>query len=556
MDNIDVKRIVIYKASSCLGTVFQEIALAYRIARQAGDVLFVAQSDADAKDWSVTRGEHALMSIPGIVAMQKADKYWKTQLRWMFADKFLIISGPGENAAQSKQVRFLHTDESHLQAFESGRLAEFEERMSKRWDRQSVHATTAPNAGKEIDVFFNEGNQDHWHHRCPKCQKLIWMLWEERSIEKYGMRVIHWEDKQSDTATLDSIKVICPHCENGIYEDKPRDRYELVLSGDYVAMNPDAAKETASLQWSCFAAHWMPWRDHLAKYLTARNAAKLGDLSGIEDFDKKRLCIPWTPRLVSFGKDLGKSDYCKADKWQVDDSVLILTSDYQAGKEGEGSHLWALATQWDANGNSRRLAYEKLSTFSKLREFQLELGIKSNNVCVDSGFDSRTVFRQCSIFQWYAARGSDDEHILHYVKTKNGTISYPMPYSQTERQNGNLGAKRTDKLGVNLSGPLPLGWCLQRVMCNPTLYAMREVLKNGSAGRYFGIASDIGDDYTKQANSWIQVKQTNKITNIEKVFWKKVAPDDHAHDCEVMALMMAMVAGYYPVAKRETETTN
>ena len=90
------------------------------------------------------------------------------------------------------------------------------------------------------------------------------------------------------------------------------------------------------------------------KYLAAIEAAKIGNLTMLENFSKKQLCQSWTPTLPDFGDGIKSQGHKTGDVWEVEDSIKILTADFQAGKSGEGSHIWALVTQWDRHGNSRR----------------------------------------------------------------------------------------------------------------------------------------------------------------------------------------------------------
>lgn len=560
-DDIRVKRLVIYKASSCLGTVLGQIINSKRIACDVGDQIMVCQTDDDAAKWTKTRGKEWLESIPDVARLLKNDKYAQTNDLWLFRHKFLKISGPGITAAQSDQVRYVQTDESHLEAYPPGRLVEWEKRMGARWDRQATHITTAADEGKEVDQFYYQGNQNEWHWRCPSCNELIWPLWEEDAKEQYnGERIFVWTNHQSDTMTLESIHAICPHCQFDT-RDTSRERYALQRDADYVAKNPTAPVEFASFRWSAMgAAHWMPWRDLLAEYLGALNAARQTfDLKPYEDWQKKRLCKSYKPSLPDLGDSHGENNYRLGDEWGTPNTTRILTVDYQAGKAGEGSHLWALVTEWDVEGNSRRISYRKLATWGQLRAMQIELQVESKNTYVDSGYDNRTVFYQCSLFKWYAMRGDSAPELYHTLTmdrhtSKQRVITVSMPYSQPERADGNVGGKRPDKLRSNLHGALPVGWCLAIVMSNPQLYGYLHALQAGAADRYFGVAIDMPVEYTDGFPAFVPVTKKDKSTNLETIFWRKVKAFEHPWDCEVMALVGAMRAGCYPLNKSHSKS--
>ncbi len=548
-DDIACRRLVIFKASSCMGSVLGEIINTKRVLCDVGNQIMICQTDDKAENWSKTRGKQWLKSIGDINRLISNDKYAITNRLWMFRHKWLMISGPGINNAQSDQCRYLQSDESHLEAFGPGCLVEWEKRMGGKWNRQATHITTAPAAGKEIDTFFLAGDQNEWHWRCPKCSKLVWPLWEDDSREHYnGLQVL--------TNFGSAMHFICPHCES-VLPDTSRNRYELVRDGDYVSMNPSAPRETQSFRWSAWgAAHWMSWREHHIEYRAALEAAKLGDLKPIEDFTKKRKCISWKPYLPDFGDERGKNDYKLGDVWAVNESVLILSADFQAGKGSEGAHLWNLVTQWCSNGDSRRLAWRKVETFGLMDATQAEFGVENKNVYIDSGHDNRLVFRECGKRQWYSTRGSDADEIAQVVThvRENGRwrlldkpIKHMMPYSKPEPQSGIVGERQPERLRGLHKGRLPYGWAYCIVMANPALYGYLAALIGGTSGRYFGIASDFPKEYVENMPAFIPVITKDK-RGIEHVTWKKIR-EDHAFDCEVIALVGAMRSGMFPLAK-------
>jgi len=551
LSDIRIKRTVTYKASSALGTVFLQCALAYRLDQCPGNCYLIGSSKDDAAVWSKTRGKKWISRIPSLRDSMSNDKHAVTNSLFQWPHQWLEIQGPGENAQQGRQCTYLFTDESHVEEYTEGALAALEERMSKRWNRHALHNSTAADAGKEVDRFFYMGGQNEFNVRCVQCDKLTWPLWEEDAREHYnGERIF--------TPFNDTILFVCPHCQK-TYEDNSRSRYSLHENGDYVTMNPSHLVENESFRWNCFAFWQTPWIEQLNKYREAIEAAKLGNLEPHENFVKKRLCQSYTPKLPDLGEKSGDTNYALGQPWVVPETTRIITVDYQAGKKGEGSHLWANCTEWENGvGNSRRIAFRRLDTWAQLRAMQLELGVESRNVYVDCGYDDRTVFYQCSIYKWYAIQGSSLQQ-YHTITVDKGTkderkVTVPMPYSQPERANGNVGARQPDKLKTDLRGSLPQGWCLKIVMGNEQLYPLLYALQSGVTGRYFGIARDMPKEYTDGFPAFIPVVEKNKKTNLETVIWRKVKTVDHPWDTEVMALVGAMRASCYPLAKT-SETT-
>ena len=549
-DSISCKRLVIYKASSCMGTVLGQIINVKRWIYDVGDQMMVCQTDDDAGLWAKTRGKNWFRSFPDAMRILSNDKYAMTNDLFIGRHKVLAITGPGISSAQSSQVRFCQSDEAHLESYPNGRLIEFEKRMGGRWDRQGTHITTAPDEGREVDTFFLAGQQDEWHFRCPKCTELFWPLWSDDAKDKYGAEIF--------VTNGEAVSCVCPHCHES-FQDTARERYALVKDGDYVSQNPTASPETRSFRWSVFAAHWISWREMLIESVAAMEAAKLGNLKPLEDFHKKRLCKAWKPFMPNFGGDKGVNDYKLGDVWETtEEKRRFIGADFQAGSGDEGAHIHATCTEYDRLGNSRRVEYRRLDTFEQLHQMAVTLGVmeakldgkltgKGTCVIVDSGHENRLVFRECSKYGWYAYRGSDLEQ-FHIATIDGKQVSHPMPYSVPKPESGIVGEKQPDRLRGVTKGGLPAGWAYCIVGDNNALYGYLSALIGGSSGRYFGIASDMPEFYTANMPAFIAINETDKKTNKAKpITWKRVRKD-HVWDCEVMILALAMKHGFFPLA--------
>lgn len=544
--NIGIKQMVVYKASSCMGTVFAQIATAYRLDQRPGDMIAVAQSDDDAGDWSKTRVRPFLERIPPLMATLKNTTHAITNDLWQWPHQFLILTGPGLFSQNSKQVRYIVTDESHLYA--AGTLTAFDKRMGGRWDRAALHVTTAADEGAEIDGLYYDGKQNEFHHRCVHCHQTIWLLWTDAAKEHYnGESVFKWDENQSEIATLNSIRVICPLCgkENA---NTDRVRFAMQTDGDYVSINPDAPDETQSYRWNCFAAHWINWRDILAEHFAAMAAAKMGDLKKHEDFVKKRECRSYTHQIPDLGIVTPYQDYRIGEIWITEEEKRRIASfDVQ---DAGGLHFWAQVDEFIRNGNSRRLNYDRLGTWEACKEYADHYGVAPSDTFVDYGHRDREVFARCSAYRWYALKSGDEEEFTHVVTIGDGSHRekrpVPKPFSATQTQDS-MSGKSKKNLVIHRNSSLPEGWCYSRLWSKPYLYPMMFALKSGTTGRYYGIAEDINSDYTKQIHSYVPRIDKNKKTGAEKVLWQQVKAQDHAFITSCQCLIGAIIAGYFPM---------
>ena len=544
LDNIEIKEMVIYKASGCMGTVLGQIALAYRISRQLGDMLFVCQTDDDADKWTDTRGRSFLLNCDPVEKMvRKPFDAVKsiTKTRWLFSNKFMVVTGPGINAQNSDQVRFLQTDESHL--YNLGVLAGFDGRMGDRWMRQALHVTTSADEGHDIDQRYHDGKQNEWFHRCTTCHELFWMVWKDAAKMFYnGEQVFRWKNSQSETETLESIVVICPHCQ-AEHKNTSQTRNALSEFADYVPQNPNATIQKQSYRWNRFAAPWLSWSDTLARWLKAIQAAKLGDLKPHEEFVKKVECRSYSPIIPDLGEDCAIGGYSLSDLWIVENKVRIGSVDVQ---DGGGLHFWCQADEFAGNGESRRIDYKKLYTWEDVRKFQLDHSISDNCFYPDAtGRRQREIFMQCVKYRWFALIATDEDEFTHHRTQNKQKLSYPNTfYSMPQMQDSTIGKT---SVKIRAANHLPPGFCLSRLWSKHNVGAILMKLKSSDSPRYYGIASDILPDYKDQLHSYVESIEIVKRTGTPKRFLKQVRLDDHSFSTSSMILVGAMIAGVFPL---------
>lgn len=565
LSNPAIRRMVIYKAASCMGTVFLQCALTYRIERELGHGQVVTQTDEHAGMFTVKRGKPFVLRIPGVEALipknAKGEQklYAITNTHWNFVHKWIKICGPGESHQQSEQVRWLFTDESHLvDSFPDGALTAFEKRMGNAWNRASLHVTTAADKGREVDKFYHEGGQNEFHLRCLNCHELFWPLWEDDAKAKYGKTLFRWlewntqEQPLTESEILDTLRLHCPHCDHA-HQDTMQTRHDLQTHGDYVAMNPGALPENQSYRWNCFAYYPISWREVLTEWLRALRAERMGDLKPMEDFVKKRLCMSYVPTLHNMGETSSGRDYKSGDVWIVDER-LCRTGSFDVQSES-GFHLWAQCDDFRADGSSRRVAFTRLESWAQARQFQLDHNIESEHVGIDTQHRHAETLARCAEWLWYGMRASDEREFLVSVDGKKVPNRFYVDPTLEDAMQGKSIApdiarlrKRTHFPVVKTpTGIVHTGFCFVRAWSKQNVGMLLMRLKDGSAGRYFGVATDLSDDFTEQLHSYIETRETHKKTGAESVVLKQIKHHDHAFSCQSQSIVLAMVAGCFPL---------
>lgn len=552
-DDITCKRLVFLKASSSMGTVALQCMLAKRVSLDAGDILFVAQSDDDAAKFSKTRGKQFMADIGYTSRLLSREKYSVTNNLWLYRGKFVAIEGPGENNQNSQQTATVFTDESHTEAYLPGTLAAFEKRAGGKWNRKIIHATTAANIEKEITKFYFEGDQSEWHLRCPKCASLIDPIFSDMDAlnEKYnGVPVFIFSDIEK------SPRVICPHCQHES-RDTSRDRFLLNKDGGYVMANAEASRATRSFRWPVWAMHSISWDGLLSEYRAALASARLMDLTPLEDWVKKRECRPWKNEAPDFGQTKIGAFKC-GDIWVTsEDRLRTCSFDFQEGHGAEGVHWWGQVDEFTRSGASRRMKFDRLESWAACRAFQEHFQVEARDTYPDAGHRDKEVFARCAEWLWYALIASDSTEFAHtrIVGGKRVIISNPY-FTQAQMQDSmsgrNASAARKGGVRVMKNSSLPAGWCLSRTWSKPKVGFLLMKLKAGELQEY-GIPSDIGEHYKAQINSYFITPDLNKKTGVTKPILKQMKEADHAFSTSSQCLLGAIIRGFYPVASDVSE---
>lgn len=560
LDDIYCKDSTIFGPTQSVKTVLLQCVAAYLLDIKRKSMLAVAQSDEDAGEFSKVKLRPFLERIHSLKSTVKKGPYSITDSLWQWASHELIISGPGKNATNSKSACYILTDESHLWNLTNpGASHALRDRTGTRWDRHIFDFTTAPDAGAEVDVSYHKGRQNEWHLGCIYCEKPIWPIWtndprnrgDKEDIAYNGTEVFHWTESGSETEMLDSIHMRCPHCDGRI-DDTVRNRVDLDVYAQYVAKNPDADRMFNSFRWNCFAPRWKPWRDLFSIYLTAIESAKLGSLEPYSNWVTKHEVRVNNHEYPMLGNSIQGRDYRSADVEVVDENKLRVGSfDLQEGTNGEGFHLWGLIDEFEKSGESKRVCYERLATWHDARKFQLDHTVRDEHIGCDFGARDREVFGYCAAWHWFALKSGDEESFAHPIAdTKTGHVTYiELPYSTPRLENPMTGKEVKQ---VRLRGSrIPPGFCGSRLWSKPRIYPILYAHKNGNA-RYYGIATDINPEYTNQLHSYIPGLDIDKKTNTtRKTIWKKVKTHDHSFIVSCQNLVIANVAGYFPMSKTE-----
>ena len=204
--------------------------------------------------------------------------------------------------------------------------------------------------------------------------------------------------------------------------------------------------------------------------------------------------------------------------------------------EHQGFHIWFQVDMWDdSNGHSRRLHYGLCKTWEEAKATQLRFsGLENKNVGTDIGGGKlfRENIKRTHDMGWYGYKGDDALGFVHRVPQGIGKPDkmIDLPWSPYILYSP-LSGQKVDKRIRNSKLAHVMNWS------NPSIYPILYALKNGE-GRYYGIASDMPQEYLSQINSHMPDGKGG---------WMKTNPDDHAWDTSCGCLLIAMRRNWFRI---------
>jgi len=223
-----------------------------------------------------------------------------------------------------------------------------------------------------------------------------------------------------------------------------------------------------------------------------------------------------------------------------------------------------LVDEWEKDGSSKRLFYDRVNTYEDAYAIQHRYGVENvgprkelMGVGIDygQGMRQREIFAACARFKWLALKSTDEKEFAHQLPSPGQqTQMHYLPYSVTQLQSSTVGTKNQGTIVMQRRG-VPEGFCISRLWSKPTIYPILYALKNGVTDRQFLIAKDIAQSYIDQLHAYSPSEPKDRTTNVPKpIQWIKIAPDDHSFVCSCQSLLLAIIAGFFPMTFEKTET--
>lgn len=524
------KKLIFISAAIQSGkSVVSELMMCYIVANLPGPTLWLDKNDDDAKDVAENRLQKLFKNCDEVKKYfpSDANEFKKATMQFNNGMTLWVRGAHNKSNLQNRSIRWIVGDETWL--WPNGHIAEARGRTTAfGWLGKCIFMSQGSEDGDETDATYRETDMCDWNYRCPHCGEYSPYRWENIEWDKNAKNDFGDYDLSKVATTT---KLICPKCKTK-FEDSERQRRLLNKRGKFVSTNPNPHAGYAGFHWNALAT--MSWGELAEMYLTAKSAARKGDISLLKIFYQKRLALPWKEFAEDFTLDLSTSTYKFGDEWAKLGAITkdgkIETAAFDKEKHAsilatltvdvQMSSFYAVVRGWSVDGSSRLLYQAQLLTWEDISEIQERFHIYSSLVFLDAGFTSSEVYKRCAKNKWTALMGDSRECFLHKQRDGKPVYRFYSPARKISPNNTLLTCKMFFWSNLNVKDIL----------------AKLRANQDANRGVTWEVPQDVSDDYIKQINA------ERRLQVGKKWEWVNVGrKDNHYFDCESMAIVGALM---------------
>lgn len=497
-------------------TLFLRLLSCHIAARSPGPTLILQDNDQNARDFNLTALRPLWDNCPAVMARIKPEMDRSSTIAFDRMTAW-VLGAHNDKNLQRRSIQWLLGDECWL--WPKGHLAEASARVTAfGWMGKRIFMSQGGIEGDDFDVLYRSTDQRDWNFKCPHCQKLQPWVWEQIRFPDDAKSTAGWNKARVASGTTYE----CAHCRVQL-QDNQGVRHECNAGGAFVATSVAAQSGHIGLHWNSLAA--MSWGELGVMMLEASEAFDTyGDEAPRRIFKQKRLAMPWSEEGGQMVADAQASEYNLADKW--DNEAMLNPRGKLAGPDDDKSkciavrtmgvdvqkgHFWAVIRSWSQKGESRLRYFGRVETWEGLDALAKAHGVHKAMVIVDSGDQTQMVYAQCARREWKVSKGSGQEDI----SVKGGKRAYSDPQAVA----------------------VPGSHVPARLIVFSAL-ALKDILHGLRLRKLHTFARDTAPEYKDQMESEVRVK--DRRTGKPMWILPQGKKDNHALDCEVLAMLVAI----------------
>jgi len=528
-------------------SLFMQLRLARTIAVGPQRSLWYCVTGKDADDFSDEKLTPLLESCQPVLARLPYDPRDRGGKKiFKFKAPLSLLSSEVQAHRNQRSAKDLYLDEAWQ--YPHGAVAEIRARSdSFQAVRRIIIGETGPDEGGETDLLFQRSPQKTWMVSCPLCNRPVELEFGDAETESG----IKW-DKNEKTCNSEgfwnaelaarTVRWVCPAC-HGVVKYSPGILATMnspARNAGYEIRNhePDPVVEG----WTANAFCFRDWRELVTEWLDACNAKRLGDLSLLEEFTRKKLCKPWSPtQHFQTRVEYPIGDYNLAGDWDGELTHPLGFKCRFVSVDVQQNCYWCVCRMWGKYGRSRLRGFARCFSEPEVAEFAKQHGVDPAFVFTDTAYDPKDpdskgamwgrTMRMCSEYGFVAVNGISEMGFKH----EDGSIKLYAPDKKVDAFLGtNLFGRKKQVLLVNYSSR----------GSKFLLHNLRAQKDEAGLARWT-VAADTPQEYLKQAYAErLRKKKSSKGATYWE--WFQIA-DNHAFDLEciqvVVAYMFSIIGG-------------
>jgi phage terminase large subunit GpA-like protein len=516
-------------------SLFARLLTCHIVANAPGPTMVLQANDNEAKDFALRYLRPVWNNCPPVKARLSDDDLDRSTTS-DFDRMTLYCRGIWNEAnLQRLSLRYVIADECWMAP--PGHLAEASARVTAfGWMGKRVFMSQGGRAGQEFHQLHEGTDQRDWNMRCPKCEHLQPWVWEQVRFPLDAKSTGTWDLSKVSLGTTYE----CAGCRT-LLPDTNATRLEANARGTFVATATSANTGHIGLHWNSLAS--MSWGELGVLMLKAAQAAnEYGDEEPRRIFKQKRLALSWAEEGGEMTTVAEAAAYKMTDDWDAE--AVITPKAKVVDREGapngsipfrtmgvdvQRGHFWVVVRRWAKTGHSRLMAFARVDSWGNVEAFAKTHGVHQALVLVDSGDNTTEVYRETAKRNWKTAKGSGSEDFA--VTSKDG---------QTTRR------FYSEKQSIVVPG-IPQRATL--IVWSNT--GGKDLLHGLRSRKVWTYPQDAAPDYVDQLNAEVRVK--DRRTGKPQWILPQGKKDNHAFDCELLALLAAVRWG---IAGRETAETD
>ena len=258
----DLKVMTLMAGTQVLKTIVLMLGGAYWVSHNEGRVIWVMDTEHNARSFSETRWKTLIETSPGTSVLVPRNRDHFKNLEQHLGGTILNFVGsnsPGNLAQRGADLLQLDEEDkfpSRTDA-EGDAVTQADQRMKARAGAKKVESSSPTTTHGLIWRGFCQGTMEEWFVDCPKCGEGFVLA---TGNEDCPVGRLHWdqsargEDGEWDWDRVkESARMECPHC-NHLLDDG--EKIDAVAAGDFRVMNPHALPGHVSFH---VASHNSPW---------------------------------------------------------------------------------------------------------------------------------------------------------------------------------------------------------------------------------------------------------------------------------------------------------